>query len=112
MAVSDRLNKKKYATVSGGIVFFFGRFLRKLLKGMPLDKKNGEVGATIMLSPGLIDTKIYIVALTKERKIVRVCEQYSAKDLGVELLCQMQAHGVDVDAITQGFNMPQPVNED
>lgn len=114
MAVKDRLNEAKNTAQAAGIVVLFSNYLKNLLAGIPLDRKSGEAEATIMLSPGRVNTKIYIVVLNTDRKITRVCQKYSAVKLGAHLIGWMKANGVDIDKIIPAdIQEPQePLNED
>ena len=111
MAVKDRLDEAKNTTQAAGIVVVFSNYLKNLLAGIPLDRKKGEAEATIMLSPGRLNTKIYIVVLNTDRKITRVCQKYSAIKLGAKILGKMKAAGVDVDRIIPA-DIQEPLNED
>lgn len=104
----------KNATQAAGIVVLFSNYLKNLLAGIPLDRKSGEAEATIMLSPGRLNTKIYIVVLNIDRKITRVCQKYSALKLGAQIISKLKADGVDVDKIIPAdIQAPQELlNED
>ena len=111
MAVKDRLEDTKNTTQAAGIVVMFSNYLKNLLAGIPLDRKKGEAEATIMLSPGRLNTKIYIVVLNTDRKITRVCQKYSAIKLGAQILSQLKAQGMDIDKIIPA-DIQEPLNED
>lgn len=111
MGVFNKLKGARSRALLGNFVNFISSYLTGFLAGVPLDREAGEAEAVIILSPGKRDTDIYIVVLSTDRKIARVCRKYTAEKLSGALSGKMQAAGVDLGDMVQA-NMPEESNDE
>ncbi|MCM1168740.1 MAG: hypothetical protein NC324_02265 [Bacteroides sp.] len=116
MGIGSKLKAARSRAMISGFVNLVSGYLTGLLAGVPLDRENGEAEAVIMLSPGKRDTEVYIVVLSVDRQITRVCKKYSAGELGGALSGKMQAAGVDLGGMVQSHipdtTPDEPLNEE